>query len=432
MVRVDFPKFVEGDDPLDWVYRAEQYFDYFSIAGDKRVKMVSFHLDREFLQWYQWEDCAKTLPVWEDFTKAFCREFGSQGFEDYAESLFKLRQTGSLRDYVSEFRRLATWITNLSPTFRLSCFIGGLKEELKHDVKLLRPATVQDAMNLAVEVDLKFQKLRSFGFNRMKMSALPTKNEISSIKPNTETKEKFPIRKLTPEEIQYKRENNLCFYCDDRYVRGHKCPKKQILLLDIGYNSSDEDEIVQELQNREQTEITACCITACALFGTPSVAIKTMKVRAVIKNVPVIVLFDSGSSHNFVDHALVKKLGLPMDASVVYDVMIGDGGQIKSKGGCSAVTIKFDQYDYTSDMLSLPLGGCDVVLGVQWLRTLGPVLWDFEKLSMEFWLNGVKVYLSSAKPQPLQHITSQQMGVDVTNLNQSLAMVLCCMLLTVW
>ncbi|KAK0576492.1 hypothetical protein LWI29_018286 [Acer saccharum] len=135
-----------------------------------------------------------------------------------------------------------------------------------------------------------------------------------------------------------------------------------------------------------------------------------MKVRAVIKNVPVIVLFDSGSSHNFVDHALVKKLGLPMDASVVYDVMVGDGGQIKSKGGCSAVTIKFDQYDYTSDMLSLPLGGCDVVLGVQWLRTLGPVLWDFEKLSMELWLNGVKVCLSNAKPQPLQHITSQQMG----------------------
>ncbi|KAI9194652.1 hypothetical protein LWI28_007966 [Acer negundo] len=322
MVRVDFPKFLEGDDPLDSVYRAEQYFDYFSIARDKRVKMVSFHLDREFLQWYQWEDCAKTLPVWEDFTKAFCREFRSQGFEDYAESLFKLRQTSSLRDYVSEFRRLATRIKNLSPTFRLSCFIGGLKEELKHDVKLLRPATVHDAMNLAVE-----------------------------------TKEKFPIRKLTLKEIQQKRENNLCFYCDDRYVRGHKRPKKQILLLDIGYNSSDEDEIVQELQNREQFEITACCITTCALFGTPSAAIKTMKVRAVIKNVPVIVLFDSGNSHNFVDHASVKKLGLPMDASVVYDVMIGAGGQIKSKGGCSAVTIKFDQYEYTSDMLSLPLGG---------------------------------------------------------------------------
>ena len=28
----------------------------------------------------------------EDFTKAFCREFGPHGFEDFAEALFKLRQ----------------------------------------------------------------------------------------------------------------------------------------------------------------------------------------------------------------------------------------------------------------------------------------------------------------------------------------------------
>lgn len=32
----------------------------------------------------------------------------------------------------------------------------------------------------------------------------------------------------------------------------------------------------------------------------------------------------------------------------------------------------------------MPLGGCDIVLGVQWLRTIGPVLWDFDKLYMKF------------------------------------------------
>lgn len=33
----------------------------------------------------------------------------------------------------------------------------------------------------------------------------------------------------------------------------------------------------------------------------------------------------------------------------------------------------------------VPLEGYDLVLGVQWLRTLGPVLWDFKHLSMSFW-----------------------------------------------
>ncbi|KAK2652405.1 hypothetical protein Ddye_012261 [Dipteronia dyeriana] len=117
--------------------------------------MVPFYLVREALQWYQWDECAITFPIWEDFTKAFCREFGSHGFVDYTESLFKLRQSGSLRDYISEFQHLATCIRDLNPSFRLSYFIGGLKEELKHDVKLLRLATTQEAMSFAIEVDLQ-------------------------------------------------------------------------------------------------------------------------------------------------------------------------------------------------------------------------------------------------------------------------------------
>ena len=32
----------------------------------------------------------------------------------------------------------------------------------------------------------------------------------------------------------------------------------------------------------------------------------------------------------------------------------------------------------------LPLGGCDVVFGTQWLSTLGVIKWDFMNLSMKF------------------------------------------------
>lgn len=32
----------------------------------------------------------------------------------------------------------------------------------------------------------------------------------------------------------------------------------------------------------------------------------------------------------------------------------------------------------------LPLGGCDLVLGAQWLKTLGPVTFDYEKLNFSY------------------------------------------------
>jgi hypothetical protein len=35
-------------------------------------------------------------------------------------------------------------------------------------------------------------------------------------------------------------------------------------------------------------------------------------------------------------------------------------------------------------MFSIDMGGCDIVLGAEWLRTLGPILMDFKELTMQF------------------------------------------------
>ena len=40
------------------------------------------------------------------------------------------------------------------------------------------------------------------------------------------------------------------------------------------------------------------------------------------------------------------------------------------------------EYVFNSPMLSIPMGGADVVLGVQWLQYLGTVAFNFQEL---FW-----------------------------------------------
>ena len=37
-----------------------------------------------------------------------------------------------------------------------------------------------------------------------------------------------------------------------------------------------------------------------------------------------------------------------------------------------------------ADLFVMPLAGYDMVLGTQWLATLGPVLWDFGARTMTF------------------------------------------------
>lgn len=131
-----------------------------------------------------------------------------------------------------------------------------------------------------------------------------------------------------------------------------------------------------------------------------------MKVGTQIKGREVVVLIDSGSSHNFIDQQLVKKIGWPLDDSQIFDIMIGDGSLLKSRLVCLEVPLQINTYTYISNILCLPLCGCDIVLGIQWLKTLGPVLWDFKKLTMEFFRDYQKINIVSAKPQHGELISS--------------------------
>lgn len=83
-----------------------------------------------------WINCLHSTPRWEDSTRAFCREFGPNEFEDCAKTLFKLHLRGTPKDYILEFRRLANRTTDLGHILLKSCFLGGLKREFKYDVKL--------------------------------------------------------------------------------------------------------------------------------------------------------------------------------------------------------------------------------------------------------------------------------------------------------
>ena len=61
--------------------------------------------------------------------------------------------------------------------------------------------------------------------------------------------------------------------------------------------------------------------------------------------------------------------------------------------------------EFQADVLILPIEGSQLVLGIQWLVMLGPILWDFNKLRMEFTVRGKKVVLRGS-PQPKLQLMS--------------------------
>jgi hypothetical protein len=50
-------------------------------------------------------------------------------------------------------------------------------------------------------------------------------------------------------------------------------------------------------------------------------------------------------------------------------------------------------YVMNSPMISIPMGGADVVLGIQWLQSLGTLDFNFQELFMKFLLEGKEIEL---------------------------------------
>ena len=86
--------------------------------------------------------------------------------------------------------------------------------------------------------------------------------------------------------------------------------------------------------------------------------------------------------------------------------MIANGGTLPSKGKCHNVRISIGDYNLHSNMFVIPLGGCSMISGTQWLRTLGPILWDFAELWMHFLVNGKKHTFNSLQLESLSIIHS--------------------------
>ncbi|KAI9182262.1 hypothetical protein LWI28_023696 [Acer negundo] len=81
---------------------------------------------------------------------------------------------------------------------------------------------------------------------------------------------------------------------------------------------------------------------------------------------------------------LAKKVGLQPVQGGQFEVMVASGERLSSQGKCKCVTLLLQGIPVSVDFYLLPLEGYDIVLGTQWLRTLGPIWWDFAKLQMKF------------------------------------------------
>eukprot|EP00253_Pinus_taeda_P024023 PITA_24023 len=327
----------DGKDPATWILQMEQFFDL-NVQNTQKLCIATLYLEPNQFVWYQWIFSRKQIITWEIFTQELTAHYEDTKSNTFFSQLISLKQKGSIMEHIEEFQNLNIRVKDIPEEHRIDVFIGSLKDNIQHDVRLWEPDSLEKAF------------------------------------------------RLTPQQLEEKRAKGLGYSCDSKYTKGHKCVEKKLFYIDCEEEEekekerSKEEDILQEQSlDKEEMNPTISC-NALAGITTP----QTIKIEGQIKKKKVIVLIDSGSTHNFIHCKVAKELNCFLYPAPECQVMVANGGTINCSGKCHNIKLSMGEYVLTSPMLSIPMGGADVVLGVQWLQSLGTIAFNFQELFMKF------------------------------------------------
>lgn len=150
-------------------------------------------------------------------------------------------------------------------------------------------------------------------------------------------------------------------------------------------------EHLEESTEEPTTTGELLAISQAALTGTE--APSTFRLIGQIQKHQVLMLVDSGSTHCFVSEAMAAHLPGTERQMQPVRVKIADGGiltcdkeLVDCKWWCQGTT-------FQSNLKIFPLGGYDVIIGMDWLQSHNPMGIDWVGKRLAFWDQGKLVML---------------------------------------
>lgn len=94
------------------------------------------------------------------------------------------------------------------------------------------------------------------------------------------------------------------------------------------------------------------------------------------------ILVDSGSTYNFLTKDITLKIECKLKLIKGTTVKVANREKLNYNSMCEEFCWKVHGHQFSIDAYILPLNTYDLILGIQWLLTLGDILWNFKELKM--------------------------------------------------
>jgi hypothetical protein len=274
-------------------------------------------------------------------------------------------------------------------------------------VKAYKPHTLQDAILRTRVLADSVAKTKPFS-----KPFVPQRDR--NRKPfQREWKGKEKLNDETRRELMRKK---LCFTCKDPWVPCHKCMGKgEIHYIEVVEDSVDSEEekdsgstsledepsqveeqppwrpptptgthppvVPQPLEQANRWKRAKGGLIT-TLSGVPRY--DTLRIKGTIQGQRAIALIDGEATHNFIDASLVSRRALQTEEFEGFDVAIEDGHTVECLDRVPDLEIKLGNYTVRNTFYVVDLSDTNVVLGVQWLITLGKITTNHQTLDMGF------------------------------------------------
>jgi hypothetical protein len=133
----------------------------------------------------------------------------------FFSQLINLKQKGSVTEHIENFQRLNIKVIDIPDEHLIDVFIGTLKDNIQHEVRLWEPKSLENAFKVERNVETK----------NMAMVIRRTNPNIYRENNAPSSKTPQPTR-LTPQQLEERKEKGVFFNCDSKYGKGHNCDSK--------------------------------------------------------------------------------------------------------------------------------------------------------------------------------------------------------------
>ncbi|VFQ90472.1 unnamed protein product [Cuscuta campestris] len=212
------------------------------------------------LDWFRWRQRNHLLDSWADFVTNFKLRFDPFNYVDSFRLLSKVQQIKTVLENLHAFEKILVNVPAVDETNLQSLFHAGLKPHLQHEIMLQKPTSLSSSFALARELEAKHAAWATsiqprvpprhgpwvFGKTASPPLATTLLPTLAGI-PDNNANPTHPIRRLTYAEKREWDAKGLCYNCDEKWVKGHRCGRFLFLL--------EDDEMDESLPPEESDNI---------------------------------------------------------------------------------------------------------------------------------------------------------------------------------